>query len=74
MVASHLDFRKPSEPTGSSGFIKLTQKQIQKLFRSLFTTQHFHHLGPPLYLFGELFQLVRDVEAAVDRFGMAQER
>jgi hypothetical protein len=74
MIASHLDFRKPSEPTGSPGLIQLTQNQIQKLFRSLFTTEHFHHPGPPLHLLGEPFQLVRGGEVAADGLRMTQER
>jgi len=45
MIASHVDFCKSSELMGSPGLIQLTQNQIQKLFRSLFTTKHFHH--PP---------------------------
>ena len=64
MVASHLDFRKPSGPTGSPGLIQLAQNQIQNLFRSLFTTKHCHHFGPPLYLLSEPFQMVGGVEVA----------
>jgi len=49
MVVPHLDFRKSPQSTRSSSFIELTQNQIQKLFRSVFTAKHLYHLNPPLY-------------------------
>jgi len=68
MVAFHLDFREPSEPTGPPGLIQLAQNQI------LFTTKHFYHLGPPLHLLDEPLQLVRGVEVAADGLRVTQER
>ncbi len=74
MIASHLDFRKSSEPSGSPGLVQMTQNQVQELFHRLLSTKHLYHFRPPLHLLGQAFWLVCGVQIPPDGLGIPQER